>query len=149
MRSYVHPPADLKFPQVPREFCFNAAAPSNSKCITGAAYDVDHRRIELQRCRELGRRSCEGYSYAPGIWPSGSERLIHILASRSMSARCSGSSMLSARDKQSNALARYSLLPQRIVTLPRPSVPPVNSTGLSGHGVPDSQRKYGNPAMLV
>ncbi len=28
--------------------------------------------------------------------------------------------MLSARDKQSNALARYSLLAQRIGTLPRP-----------------------------
>jgi hypothetical protein len=44
--------------------------------------------------------------------------------------------MLCARDKQSNALARYSLLPQRIGTLPRPSVPSVNSTGLPGQGVP-------------
>src|ERR1700680_823802 len=44
-----------------------------------------------------------------GRSPIGSERLIHMRANRSKSARRSGSFMFSARDKHSNALARYSL----------------------------------------
>jgi hypothetical protein len=99
MRSYARP-KDREVPASP-EGMLLVAAPSG---LTGAAQDIGHRRIELQRCRKLGPWSCERCSYAPGISPSGSERLIHIRASWSMSARCSGSSMLSARDKQSNAL---------------------------------------------
>jgi len=57
--------------------------------------------------RTGGRR--DGNSYGDlgiGKSPIGSVRLIHIRANRSMSARRSGSFMLSARDKHSHALAR-------------------------------------------
>jgi hypothetical protein len=53
--------------------------------------------------------------------------------------------MLSARDKQSNALARYSLLPQRISSSSLASS--AQQLGCPIKMFPDSQRKYGNPAM--
>jgi len=56
-----------------------------------------------------GGRARDGNSYGDlgiGKSPIGSVRLIHIRANRSMSARRSGSFMLSARDKHSHALAR-------------------------------------------
>jgi len=56
-----------------------------------------------------GGRARDGNSYGDlgiGKSPIGYVRLIHIRANRSMSARRSGSFMLSARDKDSHALAR-------------------------------------------